>query len=369
MSGVGKIEINSTSTSTADVTPVVLRPGTLTRLVFKPILVKNEQDEAASVSGELTYQKKLKSDEWEDVDSINLQTLKAGENVRIALKSGEVLKMYQCLSALYEHMRANGVEYGTKHLIPIEESSGLSAVLEMIAGFPDQDAIMGVLDWLKNRDVGAVATALGANEGTLVSHLAVATGVARLRAFVQEAEENLANPEESFWQDLLVRNSWALGQLYSYPVVILQDQAYLGGKAVDSRGGNVADFLYKNDLTDNALIVEIKTPTARLTGDRTYRNNAYACTKELAGAVQQVLQDLSTLRASYGALHQDREPEFRIFSPRLLLVIGNLAHEGDIDRKRSFELFRNGLHEVDIVTFDELVAKAKLLLALFEEAF
>jgi hypothetical protein len=200
----------------------------------------------------------------------------------------------------------------------------------------------------------------------LVSHLAVATGLSRLRTFVAEAEDLLDSSDEKVWQDLLGRNTWAIGQIYSCPVVILQQEAYLGGKSVENRGGNIADFLYRNQVTDNALIVEIKTPATALTGVRTYRNNAFACSAELAGAVQQMLQDLYSLRSDYSSLHGDRDPDFRIFSPRLLLVIGSIARERDIDRVRSFELFRNGLREVDVVTFDELVDKACQMLKIFE---
>ncbi|WP_336159850.1 hypothetical protein [Amycolatopsis sp. VC5-11] len=36
--------------------------------------------------------------------------------------------------------------------------------------------------------------------------------------------------------------------------------------------------------------------------------------------------------------------------------------------RRSFELFRTSMPDVDVTTFDELVQKAKLLLGLFEGA-
>ncbi|PWK90972.1 uncharacterized protein DUF4263 [Lentzea atacamensis] len=180
----------------------------------------------------------------------------------------------------------------------------------------------------------------------------------------------LDSSDEKSWQKLLARNSWTLGQIYSCPLVILQREVYLGGKNTANKGGNVADFLYRNHLTDNAVIVEIKTPRTALTGEKTYRNNAYAPSPEMAGAVQQILQDLYTLRSDYKSLHGDRVPDFRIFAPRLLLIIGNISKEkeADIDRVRSFELFRKELREIDVVTFDELVDKARQMLNIFETA-
>jgi hypothetical protein len=87
----------------------------------------------------------------------------------------------------------------------------------------------------------------------------------------------------------------------------------------------------------------------------------------MASAVQQVLQQAHTFRASYAALVGEEDPEVRVFSPRMLLIIGNLGNEEEIAKKRNFELYRNSLRNIDIVTFDELVAKARLLLELFSD--
>jgi hypothetical protein len=49
------------------------------------------------------------------------------------------------------------------------------------------------------------------------------------------------------------------------------------------------------------------------------------------------------------------------------LIISSLAKEDDLDRLRSFDLFRNIIPDVEVIAFDELV-KARLLLNLFEGA-
>jgi Domain of unknown function (DUF4263) len=54
------------------------------------------------------------------------------------------------------------------------------------------------------------------------------------------------------------------------------------------------------------------------------------------------------------------------FNPRALVLIGDLERQQIEDEKRrSFELFRNQLAGVEVVTFDELAAKAEALLELF----
>lgn len=55
-----------------------------------------------------------------------------------------------------------------------------------------------------------------------------------------------------------------------------------------------------------------------------------------------------------------------IFNPRCVVVIGNAAEELDSDIKRkSFELFRTSLKDIEIVTYDELFKKAESLASLF----
>ncbi|MGH2952327.1 MAG: Shedu immune nuclease family protein, partial [Solirubrobacterales bacterium] len=310
-------------------------------------------------------QTRTKSEDWQDVKTVPLNRLKAGEGVYLELKSEEILHLHRCLAALYEEASHAGVEIGTKRLIPVNQSRETRTLLQTLDELHDKESLTAVLRWLAGQDAQEVADILNDHEISIVEHLSAMTGVARLKNFLRIAEENIQNGDEKFWQKLIVDNSWALSQLVSSPIVIVRREAYLGGKSIHGRGGNVADFLYRNSITDNATIVEIKTPLTDLTGAVEYRNNAYAPSPELAGAVQQVLQDLYSLRDSYSSLRGDKDPDFRIFSPRLLLVVGSLRRLKDVDKVRSFELFRKSIPDIDIVTFDELIEKARTLVSMF----
>ena len=57
------IEISSTSSSTADASPIVLHEIDFLRLMFIPKLVENKQDPTKLVSGKLLYEKKRKNDD------------------------------------------------------------------------------------------------------------------------------------------------------------------------------------------------------------------------------------------------------------------------------------------------------------------
>jgi hypothetical protein len=54
------------------------------------------------------------------------------------------------------------------------------------------------------------------------------------------------------------------------------------------------------------------------------------------------------------------DPGFNIFATKALLIVGWMP-EDDI-RRRSYEIYRNAQRGIEIVTFDEMIRKAELLL-------
>lgn len=65
---------------------------------------------------------------------------------------------------------------------------------------------------------------------------------------------------------------------------------------------------------------------------------------------------------SLSGASQDSILEGRLFFPPFpsfhILVIGNTSELDTADKKRSFELFRKGLNQIDIITYDELLERA-----------
>ena len=70
--------------------------------------------------------------------------------------------------------------------------------------------------------------------------------------------------------------------------------------------------------------------------------------------------------AQFQELTRDQSYEISAFDPKCVLIVGNSEAElrRDIER-RSFELFRTGLKDVEIVTYDELFRKIEVLARLF----
>ncbi len=61
---------------------------------------------------------------------------------------------------------------------------------------------------------------------------------------------------ERTWQEFLDANSFILGLAFGYPVVKVRGQASMGGHKLSGKGETIADFLVKNNLTDNSAIIE-----------------------------------------------------------------------------------------------------------------
>ena len=340
------VTTESTSSGTAKVDEIVLRATATSRLVFRPMLVDNPHSKEASIRGEFVYQRKKPSGEWSNHSELKLSDLKAEQWVRTELHSGELFKLVDELTSLYELVAEHGIPFGKKKFIAGPKSTLLADLLEK------EGELKGLLETEDLERMNVFDLILGA---------------AKLRKFLAIFDANSGNSSESFWQGLLKENSWVLSQLFAYPVVVIGDQAYVGGKSLSNTGGNIVDFVYKNELTQAIALVEIKTPTSDLIGQTAYRPpNVFRPSADLAGATVQLLTDKSSLLAeAHNLAGKTTSEEFATFNPDCLLIVGSLTGLED-DRLRSFELYRQGLKDVQVITFDELRRKVENLLALLQ---
>jgi hypothetical protein len=192
--------------------------------------------------------------------------------------------------------------------------------------------------------------------------------VGDLKDLLKTWETNKDNKDEKFWEEVFCSNQLVLSQVFSFPVTIFQNQAYVGGKGINNVGGNYVDFLIKNPISENILLLEIKTPKSQLLVNKPYRKSVYSIHSDLVGAVIQVSTQRDSLLKEYHQLKNNYQRGFQALHPQCLVIAGNLDKEvmDDPIKRNSFELFRNGLKDVQIITYDELFCKIKILLDLFE---
>lgn len=177
-------------------------------------------------------------------------------------------------------------------------------------------------------------------------------------------DRNKSNSDEEFWQLTFNENSYVISQVFAVPVLFMQDKAYVGGMLINRNEARFVDYLFSSESSQEAILVEIKTPNAPLFG-RKYRG-VYTPSIELSGAIVQVLDYKSTLVRNIEQIAKGLGQEVSAFNPRCVVIIGNSQQQIDSVAKRSsFELFRSNLKDVEVITYDELFRKVEVLASLF----
>jgi hypothetical protein len=184
-----------------------------------------------------------------------------------------------------------------------------------------------------------------------------------------------AGGPEHAWQRLFEANPWILGVglggqlLTSWSNTRLEQ--VVSGFSIAGAGKRVDALLKTQGPISNLVLAEVKPHTDELLGPE-YRPGCWSPSRGLAGAVVQTQQtayraaaDLEERLTDQGADGSDLSTSTYVIRPKSYLVIGRLAEllgdEGGVhrDKLRSFEVFRRSLTDPQIITFDELLARAE----------
>lgn len=185
----------------------------------------------------------------------------------------------------------------------------------------------------------------------------------RLQKALSIWEAERENASEEFWQTLFTHRPELLKLVTQGRPFVLNSKCYVGGKAIDNRGGQVVDFLAQ--CSGDAILIEIKTPTAALMG-REYRANVHPPSPELAGAVAQALNYRLTLLNEMAMLSMN-SPGLIAHHPSIVVIVGDVDRaELSAGQRRSFELYRQSMKDILVVTYDELFTSLADLAILME---
>jgi hypothetical protein len=86
----------------------------------------------------------------------------------------------------------------------------------------------------------------------------------RLIELIQIWDANKENGKEGFWQITLSNHAYAISQLFSVPVTLIQGRAYVGGMSLEGKDARFLDFMFSGGTANDAILVEIKTPITKL---------------------------------------------------------------------------------------------------------
>lgn len=376
------VEVVSTSSVTADASPIVLNQTDMLRFKFLPTLVDNAREPHKSLSGKLLYEKKRKNDDFFPSDStgasdkVSRGSVKVGDWMEFQLDTSETYELYQGLKRLYELYDNMGeIPYGSATYTRVDSSfrQFLSIIqtdpsaARMIGNAENYDLVKTLLRLItQTNSLDSLKRSLSELQDENLQHLTTSLNIEKLQRISSLMQENLDNDSEEFWQTTVFKeNQWVLAQIFACPCTIFADKAYVGGKGISNIGGNLCDFIYQNSLSQNVALIEIKTPCTEIIGSQ-YRGT-YSFSYELSGAVNQVLNYKDKLTKEYYSLCHESSESFEVMSPKCVVIIGKMAslNPGQV---AAFENFRNSLSNLLILTFDELYQRIMDLIAVLSES-
>lgn len=363
--------VESTSLHTATTAPIIMEETDHVRLSFAPKLVDNPNNVARCICGDIIFEKKKKRDERYPADNeqISRRDIKVGDSLKLSLRTDATYNLYKGLRSLYELKQEIGTtELGVSRYRRVD--SALAAITRKLKDDPSAISLLstdGNFDFVKtllralstSESVEKLKEILESIDVENLNNISTCARIAQLEEAIKLFDENInAGRDEEFWQkEVFEKHQWILAQIFSLPCTLFQSKAYVGGKGIDNTGGNEADFVYKNGLTRNAAIVEIKRPDTPIIKE-TYRQT-YSFTSHFSGAINQVLNYRDSLAREINSLANG---QLNAFSPTCVVVIGRTSEFGNEPKKMAvFENYRAVLSNVIIITYDELLLKMKEL--------
>jgi len=360
---VSEYQLKITSSSSINVEDIPLADeeelaDAVTRRILRSQLVRNLQDADSPVKICIMHQRRgSKKSPWQDADSFDLRHLHAGEQVKLDLSCDETLRLHRRLSELYA---------ATSEGLPVDQQ-------RLRVSDPSESVVVSAHQWeLVRRLVEQEGGQFWEVVADLSPGLVETVAQAKVHRRRQEAVERLVLAleegawSEGEWDQFFRDNIWIFGYGLDYQFLSqVQKQAHLGGTTMAGTGGQRLDFIMATQATAKfTVLVDIKKPDSQLVG-KEYRNNVHVLGEELVGGVAQ-LQSYCRRWIMEGSRQEDNSAVLQgagiyTFEPRGVLVVGHTKQLDSPSKKATFELFRRNLHNPTVLTYDELLERAKFV--------
>jgi len=197
------------------------------------------------------------------------------------------------------------------------------------------------------------------------------------KEFFATEQSRLRCKPEDVWQKFFEANTWIFGYGLSYQFLSKLDEGKLEqivrGRDLTGAGKRSDALMKTRGIVSSLCFVEIKRHDTSLLGSAQYRPGAWSPSSELVGGVAQIQTTVhSAVEAIGHKLIPDNElgdPTGEVLlniEPRSCLVVGTLAEfvtpNGiNTTKFRSFELYRRHTWRPEILTFDELLQRARFI--------
>lgn len=190
--------------------------------------------------------------------------------------------------------------------------------------------------------------------GILTENLSVAITAASRYNAIQEYEDAIeSHYAESYWQQWFEKNKWILGSEY---LNILPER--------DIDVNDIADYLIRS--IDGFLdVVEIKKPDVPF-WTRPDSHGNLCPSAQLTAAIMQCLNYLYRIELQSNSVDfVERVNGTKTVKPQCMLVYGRSNSWGE-DELKSLRILNASYHQLHIITYDQLLTRAKQLLGVEE---
>ena len=192
-----------------------------------------------------------------------------------------------------------------------------------------------------------------------------------LNIFRKWIEEDM--DDEKKWQIFFKNHDWIFGYGFDYRFMTIFDREMsVGDGGTEDQNKPKVDFL--NEFSDFTVLVEIKTPKTIFFESSKNRAGCWQLGKDFIDAYSQALEQKAewSIKGDKGnnkSNDGNRKIETRTRDPKIILVIGNkkkqIINIDNITEKElkqdTFELFRRGSKNIEIITYDELFERAEFI--------
>jgi len=301
-----------------------------------------------------------------DVVPVNFNQLHADESIQVELPTAAAAALDEAFAVLAQLLRDQGVRYG-ENQFSINQAGAL-----MVTDSNKSAVIRGLLE----QDLGEeVWHDLSETNPDLATRLSWAKIHAIRTSALEEFEQAITDTgkNENWWQNFFSGNKWIFGYGLNYQILrTVQEQPQYTGANVTRSGGQRGDFLQSTSAEVRfTVLVEIKKPSTALLHEE-YRNGAWNVANELSGGVAQVQSNAKRWEVEGSRTDANRdlvegEHDAYTVQPKGIVVIGNTAQLDTRDKRNSFELFRRNLNNPEVITFDELLERARFIIAESQE--
>ncbi|MFA7718128.1 MAG: Shedu immune nuclease family protein [Candidatus Absconditabacterales bacterium] len=217
----------------------------------------------------------------------------------------------------------------------------------------DEDGYKTLKEFLQNELTNEEVVGLGDRKKQLIE----------FQSLLEDVTKDEKNRQKFFETNSRI---FGYGLDYKY-LGILQREADVGTS--DLSGGNspITDFLM--GCKDFTVLVELKAPKIDLFSNVQDRSNSWKLSNDLLYSISQILAQKADwqIKSQTPQFTKDgKEIKQQTIDPKTILIIGRSKDYSGEDqdqqiKKRTFELFRRNLKNIEILTYDELYERARFI--------